>query len=210
MTYLDCVIKKAFCEEIIAESWMIRAQIFDERTFQTEGTVKYQGPCGSTNLTYGRNKRRSEGWRSTGKGERRMRWGHVSAKGQLLYRPVDKNKRFGILSQGLHWHVPSTIISWGFLFPLFLSYSLRSYSGVYIKFSFLSRHTGELYFSTPPQVGSAIRLVLTNRMWIEVTWVTSRSRSFFVNERPAILSSSVVATEMTCPSSQVVKWQSLC
>lgn len=73
MTYLDCVIKKAFCEEIIAESWMIRAQIFDERTFQTEGTVKYQGPCGSTNLTYGRNKRRSEGWRSTGKGERRMR-----------------------------------------------------------------------------------------------------------------------------------------
>lgn len=41
MTNLDCVIKKAFCEEIIAESWMIRAQIFDERIFQTEGTVKY-------------------------------------------------------------------------------------------------------------------------------------------------------------------------
>lgn len=39
MAHFRCMIKKVFHEETIAESWMTRVQIFEERTFQTEGTV---------------------------------------------------------------------------------------------------------------------------------------------------------------------------
>lgn len=39
MAYFSCIIKKSFYEETIAKCWISRAQIFEERTFQTEGTV---------------------------------------------------------------------------------------------------------------------------------------------------------------------------